>query len=80
MIMQIYSWLNRHDLRTGHVQLYIKGIYIPSTIHTKYIFWHTWIVYAVAYFDHKKYTAKIDSFLSFMLINFLMQTLQCTKF
>ena len=40
-------------------------LYIPSTIHTKYIFWHTLIVYAVAYFDHKKYTAKIDSFLSF---------------
>jgi hypothetical protein len=75
MIMQIYSWLNRHDLRTGHVQLYIKAIHPKYCTH--YIFWHTLlIVYAVAYFDHRKYTAKIDSFLSFMLINFLMQTLQ----
>jgi hypothetical protein len=55
-------------------------LYIPSTIHTKYIFWYTLlIVYAVANFEQKKYTAKIDSFLSFMLINFLMQSLQCTE-
>ena len=56
-------------------------LYIPSTIHTKYIFCHTLLIlYTVAYFDHKKYTAKIDSFLGFTLINFLMHTLQCTEF
>ena len=57
-------------------------LYIPSTIHTKYIFCHTLlIVYAVAYFDHKKYTAKIDIFSQLYVNQFLlMQTLRCTEF
>ena len=37
------------------------------------------IVYTLAYFDPKQvhFKAKIDLFLTFMLLNFLVRTLQC---
>ena len=56
---------------------------IPSTTNNMLMLWHTkWVLCALAYFDKKKVhlQAKIDSFLTFMLIvNFLVQTLQCKE-
>ena len=49
---------------------------IPSTTNNMLMLWHTkWVLCALAYFDKKVHLeAKIDSFLTFMLINFLVGT------
>jgi hypothetical protein len=57
--------------------------FVSSTGNMEVLLLHTHpIVCALAYFDPKKYTyflAKIDLFHTFMLHNFLVQTLQCAE-
>ena len=56
----------------------LPKLFIPSTINTDYIIWQLLIVDVIAYFGTGKYILKpkIDSFLTFMFINFLVRTLK----